>query len=151
MRKIMFLFIAAICVSCQEKDEINRPADIQGSWYGIVGKNPWTGDDQQIRLDLEYGRAEISTYFVRNDRGWHDAIGTYTYDGKDTIWFNIDMGECEFTNQGKNTITHAIVEETASVYEAGKNETVLRLYFDRINSYGEFSQEYIWLSRRKKR
>ena len=105
--------------------------------------------EETIGRVLNGKTAELSTYFSSYDKGWHDAVGTFTYDGRDTIKFNIDLGTCIIPNESKITLKHAVVTESASIYEAGKTVIILGLWYDKLNSYGELSTERIWLKRER--
>ena len=146
---MLFALLILAATGCQDMLHIRKTVDIKGSWYGSVGKNPFTRKEQYIRLDLGVKEAEISTYFTTYDGGWHDAIGTYTYDGKDTIKLNIDLGKCAIPNESTITLLHAVVTESGSIYEAGKTVTILGLWYDKVNSYGEYSKERVWLNRER--
>ena len=146
MRRIILLLIAIAISACQD-ETINFAHAIEGSWYGSVGKNPMTGDNQYIRLDLMTGKADVSTYFTKYDRGWHDATGVYTIDTDNTIHFDIDMGECEINDESRIAITHAIVKDS---YTTGEKRTILQLNFETHSHYTEeVTSSFIWLSRER--
>ena len=149
MKRLTYIMIAVIlCIGCQEKDNIRTPEDIEGSWFGLVGKNPLYGNEQYIRLYLKDNIVELTPHFVSYNGGWIAGTGTYTYDGRDTIKFDIDLGKSYISNEAIK-LKHAVVTETTSVYEVGKTVIILKLYYDKINSRGESSETWIWLDRER--
>lgn len=147
MKRLLVVSFLIAFAGCHEKEEaINLGSAIEGSWYGSVGKNPMNGDNQYIRLDLHRGEAEISTYFIRYDNGWHDATGEYHINNEEKILFNVDMGECEVDNS-RIIVTYARVGYS---YTTGKKEMIIALHYDRYSDYyKETTSECVWLSRER--
>lgn len=148
MKRLFALLVVLTAIGCQ-KETIDYVDEIQGSWYGSVGKHPLLGDEQYIRLCLNDYVAELSPYFSRYDGGWHEAKGTYRFTSKDTITFNLDLGKCDTPNEATITPKYGVLKKSASTSEVGKEVFILQFFYDREYPKGTITSNYLWLDRER--
>lgn len=140
MKKLVLLLTAITIAACQEEEHYN-PHSIQGSWYGKVGEQYLTKEDQIIRLNLTNKSASISCYFASwaTCDGWHDLEGSYSIGSDYILRFNFEYPECKKAYCAKDIkITHA---ELAYSDLSGD---LLKLHY---TENGE--EHWIWLDRNK--
>lgn len=151
MKRLTSILILLLAIGCQEKDkhEQYHASDLQGSWYGSIGKLFYSDENERyICLDFDGYNVTVTPFYTSITSGWYEGVGTYTVGSDNVIRFSITTDVPDILEStGYSDITYKTITH-AEITESGLSGTILKVYYDSTKD-DVTENTWMWFTRTK--